>query len=263
MKKLVQLLQRKIELEEKEDESKMQIKSLQEKKLSNFSHLEAKRDELDLMMRNSGSSLLQKQKLIADIEYGKRMDDYYLAKIEFHQEITRIYGHKISKIVENNEYDQTYLRKFEKRINELLSNELEYPQYLRFQNLAEIEILIRTFPNLLNAVFNNHKNSRCQNLRTDSESDNDMENTNKTNTFNNNNPVENDIKPDCITMNQSIESLQDLFIFNIPSCAILDDSNHPDHQRSSNPSEETKASSDKIVKIWKPYITNNGNFTSN
>ena len=261
MKKLVQLLQRKIELEEKEDENKIKVKTLQEKKLYNYSHLQTKRDELDLMMRNSGSSLLQKQKLIADIEYGKRMDDYYLAKIEFHQEITRIYGNKISKMVENEEFDQTYLRTFEKRINELLSNELEYPQYLRFQNMAEIEALIRTFPNLLNAVFSNHKNSRCQNLRTNSETSNHFENTNRTNTFNNDNHVENDIKADRITMNPSIQSSQDLFIFNIPSSDILNDSNHIDHQRSSKPSEQIKINSDKIVKIWKPYITEKGNLT--
>ena len=238
----------------------MQIKSLQEKKLSNFSHLVAKRDELDLMMRNSGSSLLQKQKLIADIEYGKRMDDYYLAKIEFHQEITRIYGHKISKMVENKEYAQTYLKTFEKKINELLSNELEYPQYLRFQNMAEVEVLIRTFPNLLDVVFNNYKTSRCQNFRTNLESDNLIENTNKTNTFQYNR-VDNDVKPDRITMNPTIESSRDLFIFNIPSSDILNDSNHPDLQSLSKPSEGTKISSGKTVKIWKPYITENGNFT--
>ena len=261
MKKLVHLLQRKIELEEKEDENKIKVKTLQEKKMYNYSHLQTKRDELDLMMRNTGSSLLQKQKLIADIEYGKRMDDYYLAKIEFHQEITRIYGHKISKMVENKECDQPYLRTFEKRINELLSNELEYPQYLRFQNMAEIEVLIRTFPNLLNAVFNNHKISKYQNFRNDSESNNHIENTNKTNTFNNNNRIDNDIKPDRITINPSIESSQDLFIFNIPSSDILNDSNHLDHHRSSNPSEPIKINSDKIVKIWKPYITEKGNLS--
>ena len=56
---------------------------------------------------------MQKREIEAEIEYCKRMDEYFKAKIDLLEEVTIVYKNKIRKITEKQKNDKTVLNLLE------------------------------------------------------------------------------------------------------------------------------------------------------